>query len=143
MTTVDLTTDGPCDPKYVHEVADALALSVRVLNHLTRHHEALEYPQDADLLIRQVATAVSRLPQLLDQVTDWLAAEESAGRLRVADGSRFPSSVLAVDVVRLKLDMAARGDAKRLHQALDAAAAVTSDIAGVDQERSEGGGDRG
>ena len=135
-----INPDGPADPLYVLELAEAFAEITRALNHLTRHHSALGEPADADQLLRYLETAASRLPQLLEQVSGWLAAEEAAGRIRMADGSGFPGPVVAVGAARGWLERA-QADARRLQQALDAAAQVTAHMAvredGTEEESGE------
>ena len=133
---LDLNIDGPRDPDYVLEVAEAFAEAARVMNHLTRDHGALQYPSEADRLIRDVSLAVSRLPQLLEQVAGWLEAEQAAGRITMASGSPYLSSSFAAEVARMKLEQA-QAHARILQQALDAAASVTSDMAGVDGSEDE------
>ena len=124
---VILDTGAPSDPEYVREVADAFAEAVRVLNHLTRHHEALKYPSEADRLIRVLATAASRLPQLCGQIGAWLAVEQEAGRVRVPSSS----SLHAVTAARMRLEAAA-AVASELQEALDSAARVTCDLAAAE-----------
>jgi hypothetical protein len=136
---LDLNPDAPPSPERTLQLAEALPEIVRWLNHQTRHHEALSDPSDADRVLRELATAAARLPQLLGQVTSWLHAEVYAGRVEMASGSRFPNAGLAEDVVRLKLEAAA-ADAGRLQKALDAAASVTSDMAAVREGSDEDGG---
>jgi hypothetical protein len=138
MTTVTITTDAPADPATVTEYGDALPELVRALNHITRHHEALEFPADADRLIRNVSRAASLLPQLLEQITGWLVAEEAAGRIVMAHGSRFPGSDIALDVARLELEQA-QAYARVLQRALDAVASVTCDMSGVEEDGSDEG----
>ena len=133
---IDLDPDTAPSPDRTIQLAEVIAEAVRVLNHQTRHHEALRYPSDADRLLRELATTAARLPQLLGQVTAWLAKEDDADRIEMASGSRYPSAGLAADVVRLKLEVAA-ADARRLQVSLDAAASVTSDMAA---REDEGGG---
>ena len=98
---IDISTSGPRDPHYVLEVAEAFAQCARVLNHLTLSHEALEFPGEAHDLLGYLAAAASCLPQLLDQVGDWYAAEAAAGRLRTDDGTdpyaRFTDLVASLD----------------------------------------------
>ena len=133
---IAINPDGPADPLYVLELAEAFAERPRALAHLTRHHSALGEPADADQLLRYLETAVSRLPQLLEQVSGWLAAEEAAGRIRMADGSGFPGPVVGVGAARGWLERA-QADANRLQRALDAAAQVTAQMAAV-EDGSEG-----
>jgi hypothetical protein len=134
MTTISITTDAPADPAIVLEYGDALPELVRALNHVTRHHEAMEFPSDADRLIRNIAVAAGRLPQLLEQVAGWLAAEQAAGRVGIASGSRFITAARAVEVAGAYLERA-QAQARILQRALDVVAEVTADMTG------EGGGD--
>jgi hypothetical protein len=126
--TISITIGGPPDPGYVLELAEGLAEIVRALNLQTRHHEALESPEDADVVVSALATMAHRLPQLLDQVGRWLEAEEAAGRLEVTDGKFAGKPGAAVDVVRTYLDGTAGRfrDAERL---LESAHQVTGAMA--------------
>jgi hypothetical protein len=127
---LSVTTDGPADPQYVLELANGLAEVVRSLNHQTRHHQALHYPSEADKLIREISLAVSRLPQLLEQVSGWLEAEQATGRIGVADGSGYFTAAPVVMAARGWLERA-QAQARILQQALDAAASMTTDLTGV------------
>lgn len=138
MTTLTILTTAPADPATVTEYGDALPELVRALNHVLLHHEAMEYPSDADRLIRNVALAASRFSQLIEQVSGWLQAEQAAGRIRTAGGSRFPGPAIAVGVALTDLERA-EAHARMLQQALDAAAAVTSDMAAVREDGSKEG----
>lgn len=131
MMDIDLSTDTAPSPERTLHLAETLAEIVRTLNHQTRHHEALQYPAEADRFLRELATAAARLPQLFGQVTSWLHAEVYAGRVEMAPGSRFPNAGLAEDVVRLKLEAAA-ADAGRLQKSLDAVTSVTCDMAAAE-----------
>ena len=139
--TVTLNASGPADPEHLLEVMEAFAECVRVANHLARHHEALEYPSEADMLIGYLATAASRLPQLLGQVSGWYEQEQAAGRIRVPPGGGWRSGWgepdAAVAAARRKLE-AARMVAEELHEALDAARSVTCNLApAVPEEGTE------
>jgi hypothetical protein len=127
---IDLDTGHPPEPEYVLKVADAFAEAVRVMNLMTMHHEALREPSDADRLIRGISSAVSRLPQLCDQVSRWLAVEQAAGRIQV-DGGRDPGAAVTDVQARLKW---ASVPAAQLQNELDAAASVTSTLAGAETE---------
>lgn len=131
--SVALNTGGPADPQYVLEVAQAFAQSVRVLNHLTLHHEALEYPSEADRLIREIATAASRLPQLLGQVSRWLGQEMAEGRLRIPEGEYQGRPDMAAVAAMMRLDEAG-ALAEHLREALDGAASVTATMGAVETE---------
>ena len=129
MTVViTLNTDGPREPGYVLEVAEGLAESVRTLNHLTRDHEALEYPSEVDRLLREVTSAVSRLDQLLAQAGNWLEAERREGRIKAAGGPYEGKPGTAVVAVKISLDEARECLAQAV-TALEAAASVTSTLA--------------
>lgn len=125
--SVALNIDAPPSPDYVLELAASIAEAVRVLNHQTRHHEALEFPSEADRIIREISSAASRLPQLLQQVSRWLNDEYADGRIRMT-GGEFPQSVLAVMAVEARLEKAAE-HAGALAEALTSAASVTSNMA--------------
>lgn len=128
---IDLDTDGPCDPRYVLEVAAAFAESVRVLDHLTRHHEALDFPCEADQLIQELSSGTARLPQLFRQIGGWLEQEHAAGRIRVPEGDFAGRPGAAVTVARLRLDGSVP-PAENLQGALDAVASVTCDLASAE-----------
>lgn len=125
--TVTLNIDGPRDPQYVLEVAEAAPEAVRTLNHLTFAHSSLQYPSEADRLLHYLSSAVGGYPQLLGQVMAWLEAEQQAGRVRVADGQFVDNPAGAIDMVRAKLD-AAREAAEALWSALHAARSVTNNL---------------
>jgi hypothetical protein len=128
---ITLNTDGPCDPQYVLEVAEAFAESARVLNHLTRDPAALEYPAEVDSLIRDVSLAVSRLPQLLQQVGGRLEAMRESGTLRVVGDDYLQTTPdAAVMRARVSLDEA-RAFLEGAWTALGDATRVTSGLAAV------------
>ncbi len=135
--TVTLNTDGPRDARYLLEVSDAYAKCVRVMNHLTLSDQTLEFPGNADRLVRHLATAASRLPQLLQQVTGWLAAEHAAGRIRIVEGDYEGQPALAVTAAQVYLEDASAA-AGTLQQALDTAARVTCDMAAAGTGDEEG-----
>lgn len=132
---IDISTSGPRDPHYVLEVAEAFAQCARVLNHLTRGYEALEFPGEAHDLLGYLAAAVSCLPQLVDQIGDWYAAELAAERIRTDDGSnpyaRFAELVGALDGPRIT--------AAKLQADLDAVTAITGHL-GAPETGEDGNG---
>ena len=125
---VVLNPGAPPDHLYVLEVAEALAEAVRVLNHQTRHHEALESPEDAGVVLSALATMAHRLPQLLDQVGHWLDAEAQAGHLEVTSGKFAGRPGAVANAVRILLDAAA-GRFREAETALEAAHQVTAALA--------------
>jgi hypothetical protein len=136
-TVITLDTDAPRDAQYLLEVGEAYAECVRVMNHLTLSDEALEFPANADRLVRYLATAASRPPQLLQQVTGWLAAEHAAGRIRIVEGDYEGQPALAVTAAQVYLEDAS-GAAGMLQQALDTASRVTCDMAAAGTGDEEG-----
>jgi hypothetical protein len=129
MTVViTLNTDGPREPGYVLELAEGLAETVRTLNHLTRDHEALQYPSEAGRLLREVTSAVYRLDQLLAQAGGWLDAERGEGLITVTGGPYEGKPGTAVVAVKISLDEARECLAQAV-TALEAAASVTSTLA--------------
>lgn len=132
--TVNVNIDGPRDPGYVLELAEARAEITRALNHLTRDPQSLAVPSDADRLLRCLDADAERLPQLLEQVTSWLEKERQTGRIGMA-GTCGDTPEIAVLTVAAHLQDAAVL-AERLGEALKRAAAVTSDMAAEDDSPS-------
>ena len=122
---IDLSTDTPPSPEHTLRLAETFAEAARRLNHQTMHHEALVLPSEAHRLIGEIATAVSRLPQLLEQQSRWLERERQAGGLAVAYGPFAGNPDLAVVRARLSLDEA-RTSLYEAVTALEAAASVTA-----------------
>lgn len=125
---IDLSTDTAPSPERTLQLAEAFAEIPRTLNHLTRHHEALRYPVDADRLLRELATAAARLPQLLGQVSRWLQQEQEAGRIEVTDGQYAGLPARAVATAAIRLDEA-EAYAQNLQVVLGMAAEITSTMA--------------
>ncbi len=136
--SVTLNASAPPGPDYVLEVAQAFAECVRVMNHATRDHAALEYPHEGDQFLRYLESAVSRLPQLLDQIASWYEREAADGKLTVAGGDWEGMPGMAVVALRMRMD-AARVEAEQLAADLGSAARVTTDLAaaGDGSEESE------
>lgn len=75
---IELRTAGPHSPDYTMQVANAIAEAVRVLNHATLPVDGapgLNGPVAAERLLGALHTALTRFPQLVDQVKDFLAAQ--------------------------------------------------------------------
>jgi hypothetical protein len=135
---IDLSTDAPASPERTRQLAEAFAELARVLNHQALDHGALEFPSEADRLIREIATAAARLPQLFGQVARWVALEDGAGRIEVPSGEWAGRPHTAVTALQVRLD-AARASAANLCADLEYAAHVTSALAGADPEEGSGG----
>ena len=125
---VVLNPDAAVDHLYVLEVAEAASEAIRVLNEQTRHHEALESPEDADVVVSALATMAHRLPQLLDQVGHWLDAEAQAGHLEVTSGKFAGRPGAVANAVRILLDAAA-ARFREAETALEAAHQITGAMA--------------
>jgi hypothetical protein len=132
---IDLSTDAPSSPERTLQLAETFAELARVMNYATMHHEALEYPHEADRVLREIGTAVTRIPQLLDQIARWHATEDAAGRIGVPSGEWAGRPHTAVTALQVRLD-AARATAAALGQDLERAARVTSDLASADPEKN-------
>ena len=139
---LSVTTDGPADPQYVLELAKGLDAITNALVHITRHHEALREPSDVNALIRYLSSAKEAEAQLLEQVSGWLEAEQAAGRVGVADGSGYFTAAPVVMAARGWLEKAQALE-RTLEQALDAAAAMTTDMTGTGDGSDEGSGEHG
>ena len=136
--SVAINIDSPPDPQYVLELAEAFAQIVRALNHLTRDHEALEFPAEGDHVLRELSSAAARLPQLLDQIAGWYEREAAAGKLEAVSGAWAGMPGMAVAAIRMRAD-AARMTAEQLQADIASVAEVTSTLAAA--ETSEDGGD--
>ena len=132
-TPVIMNPNAPPDAGYLLDVAKAFAEAPRVMNHQTRHHEALEDPADGNQLVGCLDSAAERLPQLLDQVASWYEREAAAGRLKVPGGDRAGSPAMAVIAVRMRAD-AARVSAEQLQSDLASLARVTSTLAAAGED---------
>lgn len=112
-------------------LARAAAEAVRGLNHATSG--GLGQPAVAYAVLGELSLAASRLPQLLAQVSRWLAAALAAGQLACDDGT---SPAPAIDAAWLFLD-GARGTAAALAQDLACAQQQLSAINGEPALRKE------
>lgn len=130
MTTADinLSTGAPASPERTLQLAGTLAEIARVINHQTMHHEALEFPSEADRVLREYVTAVERIPQFLSQLARWVAVEDGAGRIAVPSGEWADRPHGAVTALQARLDVA-RTRAATLCADLKYAAHVTCALA--------------
>jgi signal transduction histidine kinase len=129
--SVALNINAPPSPEYTLELAEALAEVVRVLNHATRHQEALAEPADVHGVIQELSPAADRETQLLSQLAARLEAMRAAGGIAVPEGEYAGNPDLAVATARLRLGMA-ETIAGALREALDDVARVTSTLAAAD-----------
>lgn len=98
MNTVDLDPDAPHSPARTRALADLAADTARTLNYATMPGRGgLTYPGDVYELLGALAQTAQRLPQLCNQIRDWLVAEQNASHLAERpDGPNEGSSALAV-----------------------------------------------
>lgn len=97
---VDLNPDNPHSPERTAELAHVAAEAVRVLNHATMPGRGgLAYPSDVCAVLSSLHELVRRIPQLCDQLGNWLAAENDAGRVRTDE----PGGVVPIAVIKAHL----------------------------------------
>lgn len=128
---INLSTDAPPSPERTVKLAETLAEIVRVLDRTTMHREALRYPAGADRVLRELSSAAGRLPQLLDQIAGWVAAERAAGRITVPDGEYAGRPDAAAMAVTVRLERA-MVTAAQLQSDIDYAARITCNLGGTD-----------
>lgn len=115
MDVITLDAHGPHSPRYTLHVAWGWAEAVRVLNYATQRSDGLPRPITAYELTGALKTGVQRLPQLLQQTSQFLTHELRAGR--VADKS---SAEPAIAVASATMALA---DAIAMARALETALA--------------------
>lgn len=116
-TTIDLDPDAPHDPKRTQQLADVAAEAIRTLNYATRGDDGMRDPGDAYELLGTLAQLAERLPQLCQQIGDYLVGAQNSGELfEPADGPHQGSTTLAVMLTRDALGRAA-GDALTMREA--------------------------
>lgn len=112
-------------------IADEIAERVRELNHVTRGHDALEYPGDLYSVVADLKLMADRLPQAFDQMGRWLAAEHRAGRVAHDQGRDVSEYVGAV----IEALQRAGEDATTLSASLDTAHEMSAGLkaSGIEQ----------
>ncbi len=96
-TPVDLDPDAPHHPERTRQLADLAAEAVRTLNYATRGDAGLLYPGEAYCLLGGLGILAARLPQLYDQIGDFLARGQAAGHVdETPDGPHGGDARLAV-----------------------------------------------
>jgi hypothetical protein len=118
---------GPYADADTAGAAEAAAEAVRYLNHAAPRGGVTE-PATVNTVAAHLAAAAYRLPQLLTQLAEWLAAETAAGR--VADDHHRPAWQRA-DAARI-LFWEATEHADHLASALNAAANLTATLHAAD-----------
>lgn len=93
-------TDTRTDPvETAHEAAEL----VRRLNHETLNADRMSAPE-ISRAARHLLDLMDRLPQAFEQLADHLDRQQTAGRIRMEDGS---DSAQPVAVVKMRLEQAA------------------------------------
>lgn len=114
-------------------LARSAAEAVRGLCHATLGGDGLGQPAGAYELLGELSLAASRLPQLLGQVSRWLAAALAAGRLGCDDGA---DPAHAVGGARLFISDA-RGSAAVLARDLEEARQQLAAVNGGPSQKEE------
>jgi hypothetical protein len=113
--------DAAASEPGVGEIGWQAAEAIRTLNHLTQPATGtLSDPADAAELAAALACLTGRLPQLLGQLSRWVADEQQRGGLRVDAISPCPDADAATDAVARCLSQAAQ-HVNRAGRDLDAA----------------------
>ena len=125
MAEIDLNPDGPHSPERTAEAGQLLDAISRLITYATRPGAGgLVFPADAYTLLAEIYAATGRLPQVCDQLGEFLADQRATGRLYEAQGREVAAQVSAA---RIHLTDAASA-ARALTRALQA---VQADIAGL------------
>lgn len=107
-TTIDLNPDAPHSPERTRALADVAAEVIRTLNYATRGHDGLNDPADAYELLGALGQLAERLPQLCEQIRNYLTNAHNRGELfEPADGPHQGSATLALMLTRDALGRAA------------------------------------
>lgn len=122
-------------PRETLALARTAAGAVRSLNHATLGGDGLGQPADAYELIGELSLAAAGLPQLLAQISRWLASALESGRLGCDDGA---DPAAAVGGARLSLS-GARATAAALAAALGQAQQQIAAVHGGPAPEEEGG----
>lgn len=99
----DLNPDGPHSPEHTAEVAGLFDDCSRFLTYATMGSATgLDNPADAYRLIAELYSATGRLPQVCEQIDQFLRTQAATGRLREAQGRDIGQRVrMAADSLRL------------------------------------------
>ncbi len=126
MTCVDLNPDGPHSPDHTAELGNLFDDCSRAIVYATMQDKhGLEYPSEIYRLLGDLYTALSRFPQMCQQLAT--ALHEQAATHTLYDARKGLDPAVQVDMARLDLDVAS-GAAGVL---TDALRQVQADISGV------------
>lgn len=138
MTEFDYTD---MTPENTRKAANQAAEAIRFLNHATfpGRTAALRYPGDVDAVLVALDALGERLPQLLDQLGAWMAAETKAGRIRVAAPGAHTPSTEAVAVAALCMHLGeAAGVVEVFRRALHDGRQITATLAAAPETTGRG-----
>jgi len=134
MTEITLRTDPPYSPEYTREVGRALAEAVRVLNHATHPANVggLGRPSDTYNLLGSLYTATQRLPQLFEQIAEYLRLQTESGRIGDTMGRDPVNQALITGLHLTDAASSAQALTERLQAAQHAMAGLFSEWEGGD-----------
>ncbi|MEU3148430.1 hypothetical protein [Streptomyces sp. NPDC006999] len=113
------------EPKTPAQLADDAAEAIRALNHATLSpRDGWEYPADAYSVVGNLGTLVMRLPQVLEQLTDFVERLHADGHVK-ADGGDTIERVFNLGAAKSDAEDAAT----KLRSALDEMHAALSPLA--------------
>lgn len=99
---IDSRLDGPHADEYTVGAADLAAEAVRFLNYATGSHAGpnggVTWPSTVYSVAAGLSQMAQRMPQLLTQMSEWLAAELDAGRVGMDDRSDPAPAIAAARV---------------------------------------------
>lgn len=72
--------DGPHDPDQTLAIASGIDQAFRLLNYATMSRYGLRFPSDVYRVLGELSGAVSKLPQALHQMSQFINAEIAEGR---------------------------------------------------------------
>jgi hypothetical protein len=132
---IERRLDGPHADEHTADAADLAAEAIRYLNYATGSHSpaGLVFPATVYLIAGRLGMAADRMPQLFDQLSHWLAAEDAAGHLGMDDHS--PAAAAVADAAA-RLAVAA-ALARQLGDALNGVQSALSAVNGRGPKRPE------
>lgn len=80
--TTILTPDGPHCPDTTRELAGDIDAAFRLLNYATQKPGGLRYPADVYGVLGELAAAIAKMPQALEQMGAWITAQVAAGAVQ-------------------------------------------------------------
>lgn len=116
---IERRLDGPHADEHTAGAAYVAAEAVRFLNYATGSHspEGLTFPSTAYDIAADLSIAASRMPQLFDQLSRWLADQLAAGMLGTDNSTPAADAVAAARLHLLEAAGRASGLARLLADA--------------------------